>query len=70
MGGLFWLFLMLKYSCAKKKKKKIAVAWDFQVGVKGVKLVHDKEKVKGYQVELNQQQKTEGYEGASGGHVR
>lgn len=68
MGGLFWLFLMLKYSCAKKKKG--AVAWDFQVGIKGVKLVHYKEKVKGYQVELNRQQKTEGYERASGGHVR
>ena len=27
--------------------KKGAVAWDFQVGIKGVKLVHDK-KVKGY----------------------
>lgn len=49
------MFLMLKYNCAKKRGG--ALAWDFQVGIKGVKLVHDKEKVKGYQMELNWQQR-------------
>lgn len=47
------------------------MAWDFQVGIKGVKLVHDKEKGKRLPNEAKlATEKTEGYERASGGHVR